>query len=103
MQMNVLIYAGPGTSKAGLAYMRAALRTLLAASHDVMLATPKMLCSEPWEDLTALLVFPGGRDLPYMAELSGGPNARIRRWVERGGRYLGICAGQSGYRMPNVI
>ncbi|CAN7751425.1 BPL-N domain-containing protein [Cupriavidus necator] len=44
-------------------------------------------------DEAALFVMPGGADLPYCALLNGQPNARIRRFVEEGGVYLGICAG----------
>jgi biotin--protein ligase len=49
--------------------------------------------SNRWESTTALVAFPGGRDLPYHSKLQGEANARIRRYVETGGRYLGICAG----------
>lgn len=44
-------------------------------------------------DEIALLVMPGGADLYYCEKLAGDGDARIRRWVEDGGRYLGICAG----------
>jgi biotin--protein ligase len=36
---------------------------------------------------------PGGRDVPYHQALQGETNARIRRFVEKGGAYLGFCAG----------
>jgi glutamine amidotransferase-like uncharacterized protein/biotin transporter BioY len=42
----------------------------------------------------ALLVFPGGADVPYCGALHGAGTARIRAWVEQnGGAYLGLCAG----------
>lgn len=93
--MNVLVYSGPGTSKRGTDLLRESLRSLLSDSHDVMLAGPKLLSEQPWEESTVLLAFPGGRDIPYLAELGGATNARIKTWVEQGGRYLGICAGQA--------
>ena len=40
----------------------------------------------------SLLVMPGGRDLPYCS-LNGAGNERIRRFVGKGGGYLGLCAG----------
>ncbi|KAI9030996.1 biotin-protein ligase [Phycomyces nitens] len=40
-----------------------------------------------------MLVIPGGRDLPYCEDLDGNVNARMRRYVADGGRYLGLCAG----------
>src|SRR5438094_10662812 len=44
-------------------------------------------------DDAVLFVMPGGADLPFCEALSGAPNKRIRRFVEGGGVYLGICAG----------
>jgi len=41
----------------------------------------------------ALLIMPGGRDLPYLEKLQGIGNAQIRESVARGMRYLGFCAG----------
>ena len=48
---------------------------------------------EGWESELDLLVIPGGRDVPYHNALRGEPNRRIRRFVEAGGSFLGICAG----------
>ncbi|WP_280156368.1 BPL-N domain-containing protein [Piscinibacter sp. XHJ-5] len=44
-------------------------------------------------DDAVLFVMPGGADLPFCEALNGAPNQRIRRFVEDGGVYLGICAG----------
>ncbi len=46
-----------------------------------------------WEDKTSLLVIPGGRDIFYHRLLDGPGTTRIRAFVEKGGNYLGICAG----------
>lgn len=43
--------------------------------------------------MCALLVFPGGADLGYCRTLNGEGNRRITQFVERGGSYLGLCAG----------
>lgn len=40
-----------------------------------------------------LFVIPGGADLYYAEKLNGAGNRAIRKWVEDGGCYLGICAG----------
>ena len=40
-----------------------------------------------------MLVMPGGADLPYCRTLNGEGNRRISQFVERGGSYLGLCAG----------
>lgn len=52
-----------------------------------------MLIKEPWTPSCALLVFPGGADLGYCRTLNGEGNRRISRYVQRGGSYLGFCAG----------
>ena len=41
------------------------------------------------------IVFPGGRDSPYHDKLKGPGNKLIRRFVESGGWYLGLCAGNN--------
>lgn len=40
-----------------------------------------------------MLILPGGRDIPYHRALRGLGNEKVRRFVEEGGTYLGICAG----------
>lgn len=39
------------------------------------------------------LFMPGGADLFLCEKLNGEGNARIREFVEQGGRYIGICSG----------
>ena len=51
------------------------------------------IIKEPWTASCALLVIPGGADLPYCRTLNGEGNRRICQYVERGGAYLGLCAG----------
>ena len=41
----------------------------------------------------ALLVMPGGADLPYCKTLNGAGVQRLRAYVQGGGAYLGLCAG----------
>src|SRR6185295_82858 len=45
------------------------------------------------DDKVRLFVMPGGADLFYAEKLNGAGNKAIRRWTEKGGAYLGICAG----------
>lgn len=51
------------------------------------------IIKEPWSTTCALLVFPGGADLGYCRTLNGEGNRKITQYVERGGSYLGFCAG----------
>lgn len=92
---QVLVYSGPGVSSLSLSHTLLTLSLLLLPHYTVQPVTPQILASQPWEPACALLVIPGGRDLPYVEELSIKTNAtrRIRDYVERGGSYLGICAG----------
>ncbi|KAF9411950.1 biotin holocarboxylase synthetase [Podila epigama] len=91
--MNILVYSGDGVSRNSLAHTVSSLRSLVGQHYDVMKIDAKALVEEPWEDSTSLLVFPGGRDLPFVRDLSGRANNRIRAYVHSGGRFFGICAG----------
>ncbi|KAI9031214.1 biotin-protein ligase [Hyaloraphidium curvatum] len=90
---NVLVYTGPGTSKFAVENTLTTLKALLVGQYDVMSIDAKVILNEPWQESTAMLVIPGGRDLPYVRELSPRGTALIKDYVEKGGRYMGICAG----------
>ncbi|KAL8955128.1 MAG: hypothetical protein Q9183_006777, partial [Haloplaca sp. 2 TL-2023] len=68
-------------------------RRLLSPSYAVITVSGDAIIKEPWTASCALLVFPGGADLGYCRTLNGEGNRRISQYVERGGRYLGFCAG----------
>ncbi|KAL7746072.1 biotin holocarboxylase synthetase [Sorochytrium milnesiophthora] len=93
-RIHVLLYAGAGATPQGLIHVRKQLSALLSGHYDVVLADHNTICNEPWEQSTALLVMPGGRDVPYTQHLNGEGTRRIRAYVrDHGGRYLGLCAG----------
>ncbi len=87
MTTQILIYKGPGANFRCLRALKTELRPL-----SIKLVGPADLAAS-WEDQTALLIFAGGRDVPYHDALKGPLNRRIRTFVEKGGNYLGICAG----------
>lgn len=101
---DVLVYSGPGVSTSALHHTLKTFRTLLT-TYDVKTVDAKTLALDPWQKGTALVVIPGGRDLPYVSELSrpytrntdGGSQRNaaqeVRNYVESGGSFLGICAG----------
>ncbi|KAG8855120.1 biotin holocarboxylase synthetase [Tulasnella sp. 330] len=93
MSINVLIYNGPGVSQTSFAHALTSLRHLLSPNYTVTPITPASLISDPWTASCALLVIPGGRDLPYVASLQPGATDRIKQYVREGGSLLGICAG----------
>ncbi|OCF44972.1 biotin-[acetyl-CoA-carboxylase] ligase [Kwoniella heveanensis CBS 569] len=100
---QVLVYSGPGVSPLSLSHTVLTLSLLLLPHYTVQPVTPELLADQPWEPSCALLVIPGGRDLPFVEELTTkrGVTKRIREYVELGGRYLGICAG--GYFGTNEV
>ncbi|KAH7101647.1 biotin-protein ligase [Auriculariales sp. MPI-PUGE-AT-0066] len=106
--MNVLVYNGPGVSQTSLAHTLGALRALVTPYLSVRTVNASTLAAQPWSSTCALLVLPGGRDLPFVESLSLSQpqsastastnqnrtaNDAIRAYVSAGGRFLGICAG----------
>ena len=102
--MNVLVYndhdaqfketkrIGPGVSKRSYDDTVAILEAMLKPHYVVQKVTPMELEAHPWQTSCALLVFPGGRDIPYLERLKAAA-PRIAKWVQEGGAYLGFCAG----------
>ena len=88
--MKVLIYADEGVSSFSL---QETLKTFRMRYANVETIDHKLLRSSDWEKETSLLIFPGGRDIPYDRKLKGKGTAKIRTFVEEGGSFLGICAG----------
>lgn len=91
--MNVLVYSGAGTTAESVRHCLEALRFHLSPFYAVVLVTEAALLHEPWAAKTAMLVVPGGADLPYCRALNGDGNRRISHFVKKGGKYLGFCAG----------
>ena len=91
---KILIYSDEGSSAVSLKCLRKALHEE-NVSRDFIVRTIDRysLSNEPWENDAALVVMPGGRDIPYHHALAGNGNRRLRSFVEQGGRYLGVCAG----------
>lgn len=90
---SVLIYDGPGVSQESLHQTNMALETIFGSHYKIKKISPEQLISTDWEDETALLVFPGGADIPYTIALNGDGNRKIHQYVKNGGAFLGICAG----------
>lgn len=92
---QVLVYSGPGVSPLSLSHTILTLSLNLVPHYTVQRVSATLLAEEPWEPSCALLVIPGGRDLPFVEELSIKTKVtkRIAEYVSEGGRYLGVCAG----------
>ncbi|KAF2872071.1 biotin-protein ligase [Massariosphaeria phaeospora] len=92
-KMNVLIYSGNGSTTESVRHCLYTLRRLLSPAYAVIPVTGDIIIKEPWTSTCALLVFPGGAELPYCRTLNGEGNRKINQYVNRGGSYLGFCAG----------
>lgn len=91
--MNVLVYAGPGTTSELVKHAVDLLRHHLLPYYAVVTVLEDALVNDPWMYKTACLVVPGGADLPYVKLLLGVGNKKIDDYVRKGGKYLGLCAG----------
>jgi len=85
---SIKIYNDKGVERQALPNLCNAL-----SSWKVAFISSRELMDTAWEETTDLLIMPGGRDVPYHLALKGEGNQRIRKYVENGGAYLGICAG----------
>lgn len=92
-KFSVLIYSGPGVSPSSLSHTLKSLRSLLSPYYTVNALTPESLLADPWTTQCALLIFPGGRDIPFHEMLKGRGNELIAGFVRGGGSFMGICAG----------
>lgn len=92
-KQKVLIYAGTGAGKDSVFQTLSTLKKNLGAKYEVRTVLALELIEQDWENETALLVVPGGADIPYTYLLNGKGNAKIKAYVENGGAFLGICAG----------
>ncbi|KAL0264140.1 biotin holocarboxylase synthetase [Diplodia seriata] len=90
---NVLVYSGNGSTIESVRHCMWSLRRLLSPNYAVVPVDGNAIIKEPWSASCALLVIPGGADLGYCRTLNGEGNRRISQYVNRGGNYLGFCAG----------
>lgn len=91
--MNVLVYEGRGTTPGSVRHVVESLRIFLEPYYAVSTVTIRTLEQEPWMGKAAAIVFPGGRDLPYVSDCKR-VIPKIRKFVNHyGGTYIGFCAG----------
>jgi biotin--protein ligase len=91
---QIIIYVDEGVSGISLKHVVKSLQQELDLTrHSLKRLDAEGIKSGNWEKDTDLIVFPGGRDVYYQSALSGLGTLKIRRFVEQGGSYLGLCAG----------
>ena len=91
---KIIIYSDLGTSPYSVSSIIWSLESLdLGRKYFIEKVTKDYFKLDAWEKQTALIIFPGGKDVPYHEALQGEALKKIRLFVENGGKYLGICAG----------
>lgn len=91
---KIIVYADRGVDGMALKQLIKSLQdTVDPTVHTLQRMDAKSLLEESWEEETALVVIPGGRDVFYHEALDGRGTDKLRAFVRSGGKYLGICAG----------
>jgi glutamine amidotransferase-like uncharacterized protein len=91
---KIVIYSDEGVDGGSLKQLIRSLQQEVDLSQFAIVRMgAKDLIEQSWEGETALLIFPGGRDVFYHAALDGAGTDKIRLYVQNGGNYFGICAG----------
>lgn len=68
-------------------------RALGGALGDVHFCDAADIIGGVLQSPSDIFVMPGGADLYYCEKLDGAGNAAIKKWVNGGGTYFGLCAG----------
>ena len=89
----IYIYNDEGVSSQALLQAMHTFKTIFPSSFTVKTLDAKGVIKNNWSRDAALFVMPGGADLPYAKKLNGEGNHHIKDYVQKGGSYLGLCAG----------
>lgn len=91
---TIFVYKDKGVGGlSAKAILRSLSKSSITSKFLISTISADQLIYEDWQSECEILIFPGGQDIPYHKALQGEGNAKIKRFVEKGGRYLGICAG----------
>lgn len=90
MKKFIRIYSDVGVSQFSL---KCLLKEIENLSLDVKTISADEVISGSWQDDTSIFIVPGGRDLMYLKKLTNEGILNIKSYVEKGGSYLGVCAG----------
>jgi glutamine amidotransferase-like uncharacterized protein len=89
----IFVYSDKGAHPLAIQETITLCEEILSPRYQTKTIDCNRILSNNWEKEAALLIFPGGRDVPYDRLLKGAGTQRIRSFVQNGGSYLGICAG----------
>lgn len=91
---KILIYRDEGANPFSVSSLLSSLKQeKLDHTYSIEWADKDLFQTSSWQKETDLVIFPGGRDIPYHEALKGTGNKHIKDFVLEGGKYLGICAG----------
>jgi biotin--protein ligase len=91
---DILIYNDNGVGTECLKNTECFFRQYVDCSiYKVRYINAEQIIKNDWIQTAALLVIPGGADIPYFEKLRGQGCTNISEYVKNGGKYLGICAG----------
>jgi len=90
---TIYIYDDAGVSQESLAQTQQTFSAAVGKKYTVQTLNAEGVKNAAWVNDAALLVMPGGADVPYATKLDGAGNQVIKDYVKRGGAFLGICAG----------
>jgi biotin--protein ligase len=91
---KILIYSDRGAGPFSIKCLQSELeRESVNTFYSIELVDKEVLKSSKWHKDCAVLIFPGGRDIPYHSALKGSGNDSIIDYVWQGGKFWGICAG----------
>lgn len=89
----IYVYNDEGVSAESLKQLLHTLKSSTANQYKIRTINAKQVINGHWTQHAVLFVLPGGADIPYTKKLAGKGNRVIKRFVQNGGRYLGVCAG----------
>jgi len=91
---KIIVYSDRGVGPLGLRHLMHSLKSEPSIKNYSIQRSGRKYFEDPsWINNTALIIFPGGRDVYYHQALKGMANSSIYEYVSSGGKYLGICAG----------
>jgi biotin--protein ligase len=93
MPLSAFVYSGPGAGSRSVLSALLSLRQALQPHVQVETLGTEALLEGHWLQSCVVLIIPGGADLPYCRHLDGAGTRLIRRFVEDGGAFVGLCAG----------
>ncbi|GAA53586.1 biotin--protein ligase [Clonorchis sinensis] len=88
----IQLYNDTGSGKLSSLQLRTTLQTLFPKA-SIIETDGRRLCERYLLNETTLLCFGGGYDLGFLETLGPSGCAVIRDFIQKGGRYLGLCAG----------